>query len=158
MTAQWAHEKYCARYAILQIFARSQFRIIRKFFSRITVFCEPLQVMKFSSLWSTKIVRLLNLLAHENVQDYRNWMQWLQMSTNYLWCGYASTILREHGRTSLDISHLKVSQLQTEESIDQLRNDVTWHTRIPFPTIPGSNSMWTFRSRDWLGGPLLNRL
>ena len=31
---------------------------------------------------------------------------------------------------------------------DHLRIDVMQHTRTPFPTIPGSNSMWTFR---WIG-------
>ena len=28
-----------------------------------------------------------------------------------------------------------------DETIDHLRNDVMQHTRTPFPTIPGSNSM-----------------
>ena len=32
--------------------------------------------------------------------------------------------------------------------IDHLRNDIKQHTRTPFLTIPGSNSMWTFR---WIG-------
>ena len=34
------------------------------------------------------------------------------------------------------------------QPIDHLRNDVIQHTRTPFPTIPGSNCMGTFR---WIG-------
>ena len=40
-------------------------------------------------------------------------------------------------------------------NIDHLRNDVMQHTRTPFPTIPGSNCMGTFR---WIGRGPLNRL
>ena len=34
------------------------------------------------------------------------------------------------------------------EKIDHLRNDSMQHTKTPFPTIPGSNCMGTFR---WIG-------
>ena len=44
-----------------------------------------------------------------------------------------------------------VGQKDQTHEIEHLRNDVKQHTRTPFPTIPGSTSMWTFRWIGWEG-------
>ena len=75
-----------------------------------------------------------------------------------------------HGKSRLwsALMHIIVSgRLPVLTGIDHLRNDIMRHTRILFPTIPGSNSMWTSSALvgralcehlvHWSGGPL-NRL
>ena len=51
-------------------------------------------------------------------------------------------------------THQYLNQRHVPTPIDQIKrpfayNDVMQHTRTPFPTIPGSNSMWTFRWIVW---------
>ena len=44
--------------------------------------------------------------------------------------------------------YIHTSSVMPGKLIDHLRNDAMQHTGAPFRTIPGSNSMWTFR---WIG-------
>ena len=48
----------------------------------------------------------------------------------------------------VQIRERKSGETKKAAIIDNFSNDVMQHTRTPFRTIPGSNSMWTFR---WIG-------
>ena len=82
--------------------------------------------------WSTP----KNLCVHWSLPPVRALYQTSSQSMRYVYfCFFVISWCHHAGET-------------TVKPKDHLCNDVMQHTRTPFPTIPGSNSLWMFR---WIG-------